>query len=141
MRDFGLMIPGRTETAVKPAPAPIVQAPPVTVTSTVTTAPVTETAKGYLMKHVDQWTWQDLRDYVITSATERFGPQLRDAVKEKSIFSSFVNRYGPERAAMVAMVAFNVYEGMWASAPVGVTRFCKGSDRYFADVILAQLES
>lgn len=132
MRDFGLMVPGRT--------APIVQAPPVTVTATVTVAPVTETAKSYLMKEAALWTWEDLRDYVITSATERFGAQLRNPVKEKSVFSSFIKRYGTERAVLVAMAAFQVFEGIWASAPIGVNRFCKNSDPYFADVILAQLE-
>lgn len=140
MRDLGLIVPGRPSPAPQSAPAPVVQQPPVVVTSTVKTAPVTETAKGYLMKEPGAWTWEDLRDYVITSATERFGAQLRSPVKEKAVFSSFLNRYGAERAVLVAMAAFQVYEGMWASAPIGVNRFCKNSDPYFSDVILAQLE-
>lgn len=104
------------------------------------TAPTGATGSQYLLKPPLEWGWEDLRDYVVTEATNRFGEQLRDPVKEASIFKSFISRYGVQRAVLVAMAAFEIHGGTWASAPITVTRFCKRSDPFFADVILSQVE-
>lgn len=118
----------------------VVQEAPAAVRQEVTTAKTGTAESSYLLKTADQWTWGDLRDYVITECEKRFGAQPRNPAKESGIFKSFVGRYGIEDAVLIAMAAFEVYEGIWRKAPVRVTRFTKGNDQYFADVILARLK-
>ncbi len=134
MIDFGLIVNGKP---VEANPQhQIVQHAPVEVAQTVTTTQVGSAEAVYLLKPVSQWTWQDLRDYVITEAEKRSGPQIRNLAKESGIFKGFISRYGIEDAVMVAVAAFEMYEGIWRSAPIGVSRFTKGNDPYFSDVIL-----
>lgn len=133
MIDFGQIYKPRTEEEVlSKAPAQVVQE--VTTTRTGTTE------SAYLLKPAAQWTWQDLRDYVVTEAEKRFGPQVRDPKKETGIFKGFMQRHGAEDAVLVAMAAFEVYEGTWRSAPVTVNRFCRNSDPFFSEVILARVK-
>lgn len=82
------------------------------------------------------WGWGELRDYVVASIIERFGPILRNPVTEKSIFSSFINRWGADEAEAIARRAFEIHEGVWGSAPISVNRFCIASDPYFAEPLL-----
>jgi len=126
-----------TETVVGPVVTQDVQAH---VSSTVTTAPATPSS-AYLLKKAQDWTWQDLRDYVITSITERFGAPQRDLLKESGIFKGFLGRYGTVDAVLIAVAAFKIHEGIWRSAPISVSRFTKNNDPYFADVLLAQWNS
>jgi len=84
--------------------------------------------------------WDGLRDYVVNQIESRFGGFPRDAVKEKAIFSSFLTRFG-DRAMPIARSAFEVHEGMWMGAPIGVNRFCRGSDKYFANPIAERLST
>lgn len=116
----------------------IAQTAPVQVTSQVTTSPVGSAQAAYLLKNPLQWTWEDLRDYVVTEAEKRFGPQIRNPAKEGGIFRAFITRHGIFDAALVAMSAFEVYGGTWRSAPVTVTRFTKNNDPFFAEIILAR---
>jgi hypothetical protein len=111
----------------------------------VTTAPVvTETVKvtsvgaSHLLKPDAQWSWEDLRDYVMAQIIAYHGPQLRNPVKEAAIFKGFLARYG-DKAVAIARFAFEQQRGMWQRAPISVTRFCKGSDVYFGDVIAKRL--
>ena len=136
MIDFGLAGPQTSA----PAVVEVRQQAPVQVTQEVVTAPADSAASAYLLRPAREWSWQDLRDYVITSAEQRFGPQVRDPKKEAGIFKGFVTRHGIENAVLVAVAAFEVYEGLWCSAPVHVQRFCKNSDPYFSDVILSRLK-
>jgi len=133
MIDFGQLYRPRTE-------AEVLGQAPAEVTQQVTTARTGTAEAAYLLKPATQWTWQDLRDYVVTEAEKRFGPQARDPKKEAGIFKGFIQRHGTEDAVMVAMAAYEVYEGVWRSAPVTVNRFCRNSDPFFADVILARLK-
>lgn len=133
MIDFGQLHRPKTEAEV------LSQAPAV-VTQEVTTSRTGTTESSFLLKPAGQWTWQDLRDYVITQAEKRFGPQVRDPKKEAGIFKGFIARHGIEDAVTVAMAAFEVFEGTWRSAPIGVTRFTRGNDPFFADIILARLK-
>ena len=94
-------------------------------------------SKAYLAK--DEWDWNDLRDYVVGQIEERFGAFPRDSRKESGIFKSFLGRYGADRAQAIARFAFEIGDGRWKGAPISVNRFCKGSDPYFGDVILARL--
>lgn len=136
--DFGLIVNGKP---VEASPQPeIVQQAPVQTAQTVTTTRVDTAESVYLLKPVPQWTWQDLRDYVITEAEKRSGPQIRNLAKESGIFKGFIGRYGIESAVMIAIAAYEIYEGIWRSAPIGVTRFTKGNDPYFSDVILATMK-
>lgn len=132
MIDFGQINRPKAVEAVQQAPAVVTQAVATSKTST--------SESAYLLKQADQWTWEDLRDYVVTEATKRFGPQIRNPAKESGIFKGFINRHGIADAVLVAQAAFEVYEGTWRSAPITVTRFTKGNDPYFAQVILARLK-
>lgn len=133
MIDFGQTYKPATQVEVR-------SEAPAVVKQEVTTAPVGRTESVYLTKRPSEWTWQDLRDYVITESEKRFGPQVRDPKKETGVFKGFVSRHGIEDAVMVAMAAFEVYEGIWRKAPVTVNRFCRNSDEFFANVILARLK-
>lgn len=124
----------RAAAGEKPLPKTAPQTP--TVQETVRVTPVASAA--YLMKPDDQWSWEDLRDYVMGQIVAFHGPQLRNTVKEAGIFRSFMARY-PDKAVGIARFAFEQQRGMWQRAPISVTRFCKGSDPYFADVIANRL--
>jgi hypothetical protein len=93
---------------------------------------------SYLLKEDAEWTWADLRDYVMGQIEEFHGPQLRNPVKEKAIFEGFMKRHGA-KAVGIARFAFEVQRGMWQRAPISVNRFCKGSDVYFATPISERL--
>lgn len=139
MIDFGLML---DEPAVQaPAkPVEVVQEAPAQVVQEVTTTKVGTAEASYLLKPSAQWTWQDLRDYVITEAEGYWGPQIRNPAKESGIFKGFIARHGIENAVLVAMAAFEIYNGVWRKAPITATRFTKGNDEYFADVILTRVK-
>lgn len=117
---------------------PVVKTAPETpvVQETVRLTPVPGAA--YLMKDDADWTWEDLRDYVMGQIVAYHGPQLRNLVKEAGIFRSFMGRY-EDKAVAIARFAFEQQRGMWQRAPITVTRFCKGSDPYFADPIARRL--
>jgi hypothetical protein len=93
---------------------------------------------AYLLKEDSQWTWEDLRDYVMAQIEEFHGPQLRNAMKEASIFKGFLSRHGT-KAVGIARFAFEQQRGMWQRSPISVNRFCKASDPYFASVIAERL--
>ncbi len=86
----------------------------------------------------EEWTWSQLRDYVVAQIEERTGPFPRRPEAEIGIFKGFINRWG-DRAAPIARAAFEVHGGYWRSAPISVNRFCANSDPYFAQVIADKL--
>ena len=109
------------------------------VESVVTVTPVRQqSAASHLISTGEQWSWQQLRDYVVTQIQHFHGPQPSNPVKEKSIFTGFLSRWGSD-AVIVAKAAFEVHEGMWHSAPISVNRFCRASDAYFAAPILDRI--
>lgn len=85
----------------------------------------------HVLKPVDQWGWEEVRDYVVTSIEAKHGPFPRNFKTEGSIFKSFANRWGAQ-AGPIAKVAFTEFEGMWRGAPISVNRFCVASDKYFS---------
>jgi hypothetical protein len=96
-------------------------------------------SRSDLLVETEHWTWSELRDYVASSITERFGPFPRDARKEHSIFNRFFNQYGADAIA-VAKYAFGpVCDGWWRGAPISINRFCKSSDPYFVAPIMERL--
>lgn len=97
-----------------------------------------ETRATDIGKAVEDWTWEDLRNYVVRRIEAVHGAFPRDPRKEKGIFSSFVSRHG-QLAGAIAQFAFDVCDGIWKGSPISVTRFCKASDPYFADEIKARL--
>lgn len=135
MIDFGLIVDGRP-VGLQPE---VTQTAPVQTKVEVTASSVGSAGSAHLLKEAAQWRWEDLRDYVLTEAERRFGPQRREPAKEASILKSFMNRYGTD-AVTIAQAAFEIYDGVWASAPITVTRFCKASDQFFADVILSRVK-
>lgn len=118
-----------------PATARVSQTIPV-VRETVRVTPVSNAA--YLMKPDESWSWEDLRDYVMGQIVEFHGPQVRNTMKEASIFKGFMSRHG-SAAVGIARFAFEQQRGMWQRAPIAVNRFCRGSDPYFADIISDRL--
>lgn len=115
------------------------------VTSQTTLSGVTETVRvvsagqvygGYKAKPASDWNWSDLRDYIVEQIEQRHGPQVRDALKESGICKAFIARWGIEEAVAIARAAFDVHDGMWRNAPISISRFAKGSDPYFASVIV-----
>lgn len=106
----------------------------------VSVRPLAGPAAAYLLKPEGEWAWTDLRDYVIDKIREVSSrPVPRDPAKEKAIFASFLARY-QEFAGVIARHAFEGPDaGWWRGAVIGVNRFCKGSDPFFADVIVGRL--
>jgi hypothetical protein len=97
-------------------------------------------ARSDLLVDTSNWTWVELRDYVVAQIVERFGPFPRDSRKEHAIFSRYIATFGAAEAAAVAQYAFGpTCDGWWGKAPISITRFCKGSDPYFTNVILSRL--
>lgn len=110
--------------------------PPVTDTITIT--PQRETRTTHVQRPSAQWTWEDLRNYVVGQLEAHFGAFPRDPLKEKAIFVGFLNRWGIQ-AGPIAEFVFELCDGMWKGAPMSVYRFCKNSDPYFAQPIAARL--
>ncbi|THA72440.1 hypothetical protein E6R60_26260 [Streptomyces sp. A0642] len=125
------------KTAVQPVRMPI---PPMPSTQPVP-MPSYSAAATDLMDTPTDWTWRQLRDYVMRSVAERHGPQpTGDEIKTTAIFQSFHKRWGA-LAGPIARFAFEQQDGYWRSAPVTATRFTKGSDEYFAAPIAERLTS
>lgn len=117
---------------------------PVRVRETVTVTPVRRSAApqhtAYKGKPPTSWDWRDLQAYVVEKITEIHGAQPRDTNKELGIFTSFAGRHGAD-AGPIAVFAFETQTqpGYWMGAPISVSRFCKGSDKYFAERIKQRL--
>lgn len=85
------------------------------------------------------WSWEQLRDYVMRSTLERHGPQpRREQHTVNRIFQSFAARWG-NQAGPIACFAFEQQDGFWNSSPVTITRFVKGNDGFFAGPISERL--
>jgi len=120
-----------------PTASVVTEAPVVTATATARPLP---SATGTTDLAVDEgaWGWEQLRDYVVRKIEDAHGPFPRDFKKEHAIFKSFAARWG-EKAASIAKYAFEVNGGYWRNAPIGVNRFTKGCDPYFAQIIAERL--
>lgn len=110
---------------------------PVPATEAVQPAPIPAdygngTRATFLMVDDAQWTWQELRDYVVRQLAER-GILYASIPAERlaSIFKSFHARWG-DKAPSIARFAFEICDGYWNDAPITPTRFAKNSDEYFA---------
>lgn len=136
MLDFSAAAYGKaaTTTVVRPnVPAP--QARPL---STQAAVRVTMASTDLLDAPMD-WSWEQLRDYVMRSILERHGPQPRRETHQiNSIFKSFAARWG-NQAGPIARFAFEQQDGYWRSAPVDIRRFTKGNDDYFARPIAERI--
>lgn len=108
------------------------------VVEQVEVVPKPATSRTDLLVMGEDWSWEQMRDYVVHEIEARFGAFPHDSIKEASIFKSFIGRHG-KKAAAIAKHAFEVCDGRWAGAPISVTRFCKNSDPFFAEVIVERL--
>ncbi|MFF7198206.1 hypothetical protein ACFZAM_31420 [Streptomyces sp. NPDC008079] len=124
---------GRTVADAVP-PAPLQQHTPTA------SPPSPPCAVTDLLDEPQDWTWEQLRDYVVRAAVDRHGPQPADPIKTASIFKSFHDRWG-RQAGPIARFAFEAQDGYWRSAPVTPNRFCRASDEYFAKPIAERLVS
>lgn len=113
-------------------------APPVVIEETVTVTQLPSEARGFVGKDPANWSWSDLRDYVVHQIEQRFGLFPRDSKKEYGIFTRFLREHGAQ-AGPIAVHAFEVCDGYWANAPISINRFCKASDPYFAAPIKERL--
>lgn len=133
MRDLGVF-PATTIVTASDRPLSVVERASASI------APVQQ---AHLITSVDQWTWMDLRDYVVGSIVSRLGPIPRDDKREMGIFRGFVARWpaveGKVSAGRIAKHAFEDLDGWWRGSPVGIGRFAKASDPYFASVIADRL--
>lgn len=107
-------------------------------TERISPKPAVVESATHLLVTSQSWSWEQLRDYVLTEIQKAHGPQVRNIPKENAIFKSFANRWG-DKASAIARYAFEIQQGYWHRAPITVGRFAKGSDEYFAQVIVDQL--
>lgn len=91
-------------------------------------------------EHGGDWTWEQIRDFVVAGIEQNVGYFPRNPLTESGIFKSFKSRWG-DLAGPIAIYSIDVAGGWWQNAPISVNRFCKGSDEYFAKIIAERLES
>jgi hypothetical protein len=99
-------------------------------------------SKTYLTgsEHGIDWTWEQIRDFVVAGIEQNVGYFPRNPLTESGIFKSFKSRWG-DLAGPIAIYSIDVAGGWWQNAPISVNRFCKGSDAYFSAIIAERLES
>lgn len=107
-------------------------------TQVATTRLVPSASSKHVLKPVEAWGWEEVRDYVVSSIETIHGPFPRNFKTEGSIFKSFCNRWGAQ-AGPIAQMAFTHFEGMWKGSPISVNRFCIGSDKYFSQPLADRL--
>lgn len=113
------------------------------MTSAVTVRPFDRPIQNQTIQVRDEadWTWEDLRDLVVSKIQEIHGDFPRKPPYiEKAIFKSFLERWGAQAPA-IAKYAYDIMGGYWHSAPIRVERFCLNSDPYFAAVIAERLNA
>lgn len=99
----------------------------------------------HILQDDTQWEWDGIRDYVHDQICQIHGdfPPMGPE-KESGIFKAFLKRWpNPDFTAItgpqIARYAFEVEGGWWYGAPIGYSRFTKGSDGYFAVPIATKL--
>lgn len=129
MIDYDALDTASTTTVLDRATAPVVTERVI----------VTQIASAkHVMKPESEWGWEEMRDYVVKAIEDRHGPFPRNFKTESGIFKGFMKRWGSQAPA-IARFAFEQCDGMWKGAPISVTRFCQGSDPYFAQPIASRL--
>jgi hypothetical protein len=79
---------------------------------------------------------QEVADYVTASIERQWGPQL-PGLDPLTVIGGFCERFGAEKAMMIARSAFECHKGMWQGAPVTIRRFTESQDRFFAFPLLS----
>ena len=98
-------------------------------------------SKSHLLAGNPQsWSWEQLRDYVVEKIVERNGNFPRNVLKESGIFKGFLKRHG-DRAGEIAIYAMDGCNGWWKNSPIGIERFAKGSDPWFALEIIQIIDN
>lgn len=96
--------------------------------------------RAYLAKSDEDWTWQDLRDYVFYELDQRFGVVFVDPADQRwnfrvaGIFKGFLNSWG-DKAPKIARYIFEVCDGMWEGKPMSISSFTKAYSSYWAHPI------
>ena len=113
--------------------------PEVTETVTVRAVPrKVERERIFAGTESHDWDTDQLLGYVVSEIERIHGSFPRDLRKETGIMRSFLGRWG-EQAASIARYAFEVSDGMWRNAPIGITRFSQACDPYFAEIIAKKI--
>lgn len=122
--------------AVAPAQQPVEQVAP-TIVQRVTIEQVP--ARTDLLVDSAGWGWEEFRDYVVAKVIGHFGAFPRDSRKEFGIFKRYYGTYGQDGIRVTDFAFGPICDGWWANAPVSINRYCKASDQYFTEPILARL--
>jgi len=75
--------------------------------------------------------------YVLGEILRTSGPQPR-CHRAEAILSAFWDRFGPDKAMLVAQAAFTRHKGFWRGAPVTPLRFEESQDAFFALPLLEE---
>jgi hypothetical protein len=78
----------------------------------------------------------DVLAYVTASLSSRWGAQLPGPDPEK-VIGEFCERFGPDKAMIIARAAFEDHGGLWQGAPVTIRRFTEAHDGFFAIPLLS----
>jgi hypothetical protein len=124
-----MLIPAETVRSSTDTPA---------VTASLTLTPVSDDQALRVARHPDEWTPEDLYEYVSEEITRASGPQLPAKAAQATI-EDFALRFGVPVAVRMARAAFEVYGGKWQGAPITWRRFAPGHDEFFAKPLLAAM--
>jgi hypothetical protein len=108
------------------------------ITETVVISRTRETRTTDVGTRPGDWSWEELRDYVVRWIETHHGEFPKDPVRIASTFKAFKRRHG-EMAGPIAVTAMELHHGMWMGSPISVNRFCEKSDKIFAHPIKESL--
>jgi hypothetical protein len=108
------------------------------VTASLTVISVSQDQALRVSRRPEEWSPQDLYDYVTAEILRLCGPQLPAKGAQQTI-EDFCRRYGIATAVRIARAAFEVHAGYWQGAPVTWRRFAPGHDQFFAEPVLAAM--
>lgn len=78
----------------------------------------------------------DVLEYVTRSLRERWGHQLPGPDPQETV-RGFCERFGADKAMIVARAVFEDHRGLWQGAPVTIRRFTAAHDEFFAIPLLS----
>lgn len=96
--------------------------------------------QGWRLKPDADWTERDLRDYIASQMADRGVASTMESFRELTVVKAFQKRHGAQ-AVRIARYVFERLDGNWRGQPVTFSRFCKGSDAYFAEPISRALDA
>lgn len=111
----------------------------VEITSTIEVVPV-GVGQSWRLRPEAEWGERELRDYIAAQMAERGVASPMEPWRELTVVKSFLKRHGA-KSVRIARYVFERLDGNWRGQPVTFSRFCKGSDPYFAEPIARALDA